>query len=163
MRPFIKTILLITLLTGTLDIMSAMIHITINSGKFPIHIFKGIASGLIGRETAMAGGWLTGTLGFFIHYFIAFSFTLFYFLIYPRVPVLSWNKIISGVVYGWFIWAVMNLVVLPYLSTFPRQPLNWSNQWVGLIVLPLVVGLPIAVAAEKYYRNRPTRLTVNPI
>jgi hypothetical protein len=153
MRPFFKTILLITLITGTLDIMAAMIHISINSGKFPDRIFQGIASGMVGK-TAFAGGFATHLLGFFIHYFIAFSFTVFYFLIYPHVPVLAKNKFVSGVVYGWFIWAMMNLLVLPYLSTFPKRPFNWPNDVVGLIILPLVVGLPIAIGAERYYRTR---------
>jgi Protein of unknown function (DUF1440). len=154
MRPFIKTILLITLIAGTLDILAAIIHISINTGNFPNRIFQGIASGMVGRETAFAGGVATHILGFLIHYFIAFSFTLFYFLIYPYVGVLGKNKIVSGVVYGWFIWAVMNLVVLPYMSTFPRRPFDWPNDVVGLIVLPLVVGVPIAIGAEKYYRNK---------
>jgi Protein of unknown function (DUF1440). len=89
--------------------------------------------------------------GFIVHYFIAFSFTVFYFLVYPYVTMLGKNKWVSGVVYGWFIWVVMNLVVLPYFSFIPRRPFDWPNDVVGLVILPLVVGVPIAVGAERYY------------
>ena len=158
MNRFTKTILLITLIAGTLDILSAITHISINTGKFPSWIFKAIAGGVLGRERAMSGGWATGLLGFFIHYLITFLFTLFYFLIYPRVPLLWKNKYLSAIGLGWFVFVVMNYLVLP-LCALPYSPPKFPGAFVGLVMLPIVIGLPVAIGASRYYgKNPPPRL-----
>jgi hypothetical protein len=150
MKPFWKTVLLLTLLAGTLDIIAACTHVTLKTGHFPNRIFQVIAGGLIGIETAMKHLWPAGILGCFLHYFITFSFILFYFLVYPKMPILQKNKVLSAFALGLFIWVVMNLIVLP-MSALPNKPIVWPDAIIGMIVLPLVIGLPAAIGAEKYY------------
>jgi uncharacterized membrane protein YagU involved in acid resistance len=160
MNHFVKVILLITLLAGTLDLLSAFVHIYINTGKIATWMGQGIASALLGREQAFQGGWATGFLGFFLHYLITFLFTLFYFLMYPRLPILSRNKYLSGIVYGWLVFVIMNFVVLP-LSALPSSSMQLTDAIVGLIMLPIVIGLPISIGASRYYKTDDIRLQPN--
>jgi len=54
--------------------------------------------------------------GLLFHFVIAFIFTLFFFLIFPKVKLLQGNTIIVAIVYGIFVWAVMNKIVIPYFT-----------------------------------------------
>lgn len=151
-KPFIRTILLITLIAGTLDLLSAFTHIYIKTGHIANRMFHYIAGGVLGLERSMQGGVGVVLLGIFIHYLIAFLFTLFFFLIYPKVPVLRKNRYVSGIVYGLFVFVMMNYVVLP-LTALPYQPPHFPDAFVGVVMLPLIVGLPIAIGAYRYYNN----------
>jgi uncharacterized membrane protein YagU involved in acid resistance len=153
MSRFIKAVLLTTLLAGTLDIIAAHVHWTINAGNFPTKMFYGIASGAVGREAAFSGGIGMLLLGVFIHYFIAFSFTLLFFLVYPVISKLSPNKYINALLYGLFVWLVMNFLVLP-LTRLPQGPFVFTlNKAIGLAVLMVVFALPISIMADRYYKR----------
>jgi len=71
------------LLVGTLDITGAIINSLANNGN-PKMIFQYIASALFGKE-AFAGDSLMSILGGVFHYAVAYSFTIFFFLIYPKL------------------------------------------------------------------------------
>lgn len=153
MNRFIKAVLLTTLIAGTLDIIAAHVHFTINAGTFPAKMFYGIASGAVGRKAAFSGGAEMFVLGFFIHYFISFSFTLLFFLVYPAFSKISPNKYLNGAVYGIFVWLVMNFLVLP-LTRLPQGPFVFDlNKAIGLLVLMVVFGLPVSIMADRYYRK----------
>ena len=47
-----------------------------------------LAGGVFGKD-ALTGGISKKLSGLFFHYFIAFVFTLFYFLIYPKIKLLA--------------------------------------------------------------------------
>src|SRR5688500_432587 len=64
---FAKAVLIVTAIAGTLDIIAAHLHIWAASGSFPTRVFKGIASGAIGRDRAMQGGADIVLLGIFFH------------------------------------------------------------------------------------------------
>src|SRR5205085_9488017 len=72
------------LLAGTLDAIAAIVNYTINGGKLPSKIFQYIASGAVGPQ-AFTGGAGMIILGIVLHYTIAMSFTLFFFLIFPGI------------------------------------------------------------------------------
>ena len=87
----------------------------------PVQILQGIAAvafgkTIIGNETIMA------LLGLLFHFIIAYSFAAGYFFIYPHVRFLHRNKIISGLLYGIIVWAIMNLIVVP-LSNGHHAPI----------------------------------------
>ena len=115
-------------------------------------MFHYIAGGALGLGTSMKGGFEVAALGVFFHYFIAFAFTLFYFLTYPKLPVLYSNKYLSGLVYGLFVWAVMNFLVLP-LSMLPQHAFSWNGAIIAALILMFLVGLPISIGAHNYYRH----------
>lgn len=150
MNRFFKTVLLTGLFVGTTDLVSAYISVTIQSGNFPKKMLYYIAGGALGLKTSMQGGNGIASLGLFFHYFIAFSFTLFFFWIFPRIRILSFNKYLVGMLYAVFVNVVMGQVILP-LSRLPSGPFSLSDSIIGWITLGVVFGIPIAYNAYKYY------------
>ena len=154
MNRFWKAVLLTTLAAGTLDIIAAHVHVTIITGEFPSKMFYGIAAGAIGLESALNGGPVVFILGVFIHYFISFSFTLFFFLLYPAVSKVSSNNYLNGLLYTLFVGVTMNFIVLP-LTALPSQPFVFNiHHVIGLMVLMVVFGMPISIMTDRYYRSR---------
>jgi hypothetical protein len=157
-KPFVKAVLVVTAIAGTLDIIAAHLHIWAVTGRFPATLLKAIAGGALGREQAMQGGAGMMALGLFFHFFISFAFTLLFFLLFPRVALLRRNSYVVGAVYGVFVSMVMNYIVLP-LSALPWRPPNYTNihTYIGLGVLILIFGLPIAFGAARFYKSQAQR------
>ena len=140
------------LIVGTLDILSAFIYYYIKSGKTNfLVIFKFIASGIFGKA-AGDGGTDMILAGFILHYAIAFSFTVFFFWLYPKVNVMSKNRIVTGVVYGLFVWALMNLVVVP-LSNTVHRPFKIEGALINMGILIVCIGLPLSFIANAFFRK----------
>ena len=149
--PF-KTILLAWFLAGTLDAAAAVGNYLIATGGNPIRVFQFIASGVFGRE-AFSGGMTMALWGGFFHYAIALGWTVFFFIMYPKIPILARNKYLTGLAYGLFVWLAMNFVVLP-LSNVNRAPFDFMRAIQGIAILMACVGLPISLVVGKYYRAR---------
>jgi hypothetical protein len=153
MNKFFKTVLLTGLFVGTMDLLNAYISITIASGKVPNKMFTNIAGAAVGHATASDWGNWGAFLGLFFHYFISFTFTLFFFWVFPRLRFLAFNKYLVGMLYAVFVNLVMGQIVLP-LSRLPVPWLSFNltpSQAVDWIVLGVVFGVPIAYNAYKYY------------
>ena len=90
--------------------------------------------------------------GLVFHYIIAFSFTILFFLLYPKLTILSKNRIITGIVYGLFIWAFMNLVVVP-LSNVVHRPFKLEGMLINMAILVVLIGIPLSFMANAYYRK----------
>lgn len=146
-----KTILYSGLLAGTLDILAAiLVYSVILHQTTAEKILQSIASGIF-KQHAYTGGTQMVFYGLLLHYFIAFAFAYFYYKIYPHVPILKKNIVISGIVYGIFVWIVMNLIVLPIV--FPKLP---SKEFdlpliISVLILIVCIGLPIAFVTKKSY------------
>ena len=134
---------------GTLDITAACTQYYIKTGKGPAGVLRYVASGIFGRP-ALSGGDAMAAWGLLFHYLIAFLFTIFFFLVYPRIPLLSKNKVVTGLVYGLVVWAVMNLVVVP-ISAVPQGPFKLKNAAIAATILMFCIGLPISLIIGKYY------------
>lgn len=124
----------------------------------PLQLLHGIASGVFG-ETIVVNKIVTALIGVVFHYFIAYSFTTAYFLVYPHVKLLHHNKIINGLLYGIFVWLVMNFIVLP-LSNVHHSPFKWIPATRGALILMFCIGLPISLFTSKYYKNNVAANTV---
>ncbi len=148
-KSFFKIILLTGFIAGSLDAIAASVNFLIRTGKSPVRIFQFVASGVFGKNPIPAG-YTRAAWGLFFHFCIAYSFTLFFFLVYPKINILRINKIITGLLYGVFVWLVMNLIVVP-LSNTPKLPFNLTQTIIGIIILMLAIGLPISLMAKKYY------------
>lgn len=154
MNRFWKAVFLTTLVAGTLDIIAAHVDITIRTGAFPAKMFYFIAAGAIGVKNAFNGGSAIIALGVFIHYFISFSFTVFFFVLYPALRKVSPNKYLNGLLYTIFVSITMTFIVLP-LTALPQQPFVFNVQHlIGFFLLIAVCGMPISIMADKYYRKR---------
>ena len=143
------------LLTGVLDIAAAIVKYYIEKGQGPVPVFKFIASGVFGKEAFM-GGTLMIIWGVVFHFIIAFFFTSFLFLVYPKVSAWIKNKFIIAVIYGIFIWSIMNQVVLP-LSNTPKFPFDLTQAAIAALILVCMIGLPVALIADRYYSQKSTR------
>ena len=89
-------------------------------------------------------------LGLLFHYIIAMSFTTAYFLVYPLIPFLQRQKIISGLLYGVFAWAFMNYITLP-LSNVHMAPFKLTNALISIAILMVCIGLPVSLLVNRYY------------
>lgn len=150
-KSFLKIILLTTLIAGTLDILSAIVNTYFRTGKGPEIIFKFIASGVFGDD-AFSGGAFIVTAGIFFHYFIAFSWTLIFFILYPKINLPSKYKIIAGLCYGIIVWLIMNLIIVP-LSRTPETTFTFKGVLLGALFLMFFIGLPISLMYHRYHRN----------
>ena len=147
---FFKTVLLTGLFVGLMDLILAIVTQLVHSGKYPEKMLNYIAGGALGLQTALAGGNGVQLLGLFFHFFIAFSFTLFFFWIFPHVRFLAFNKYLIGILYGIFITLVMGQVVVP-LSRLPKWGFSVSGSLIDWIVFGTIFGIPVAYNTYKYY------------
>jgi hypothetical protein len=133
---------------GFFDICYAVIYSYARSGVPPSRILQSVASGLLGRD-AYSGGAATATLGLGLHFFMTLLMAAAYVVAARWRPVLVHRHILCGALYGAFLYAFMNLVVLP-LSRFPPRPAPALITMItGLIVHMFLVGVPIALAARR--------------
>jgi hypothetical protein len=152
----IPTILLAGLVAGTLDILAAItVYDLIMHRLTAIHLLQGIASFAFGKK-AIDGGTSMAIYGLGFHFIIAFSFTIFYFIIFPYISFLRKQKILSGLLYGIFVWMVMNLAVLPLLGG--KIPTKWDGILRGACILMVCIGLPISLIIGSYYEKQKLKI-----
>jgi hypothetical protein len=150
MNSFYKRLFITVLIAGTLDILSAYTNGFIQTGHLSRRMFQYIAGGALGLKNTLNGGVPVILLGIFIHYFIAFCFTLFFFYLYRKNRIFGLNKFVAALLYGIFIWAVMSLVVLP-LSALPSRKITIGNALLDSLILAVMIGLPVSLSARAYY------------
>jgi hypothetical protein len=132
---------------AVLDAAAASLQFGLKGIK-PLRVWQGVASGLLG-EHAFRRGWVSGGFGLLLHFAIAFTFAAAFVEACERIPVLASDYWISGPVYGVLVFLVMNLIVVP-LSARPKRPRSTQDMIVQLIIHVLFVGLPMAIAANRF-------------
>jgi len=147
-----RTILIAGLVAGTLDITYACIFNYKRLGMKPIAVLQSVASGALGREAATAGGWKTAALGLFFHFLIAIIWASVFYLASRAIPFMIKHAIVSGLLYGLFIYLVMYGLVLRY-SAIHSTRYPWTYPWPALIgnvgIHMLGIGLSIALVTRK--------------
>lgn len=139
------------LLVGTLDITAAMTKFYLERDLGPSPIFKFISSGVFGRQ-AFTGGTLMIIWGLVFHYIITFLFTTFLFLIYPRLSTLLKNKYVIGILYGLFIWVIMNRIIVPLSNTpVSKAGFDARDAIIQALILITMIGIPASWLAHRYY------------
>lgn len=150
MNKFFKTVLLTSLFVGTTDIVSSFVTVYINTGKFPEKMFNYIAGGALGLTAALNGGAAVAFLGLFFHYFIAFAFTLLFFLAFPKLKFLAFNKYLVGMLYAVFVEEAMVLILR--LTPLPTGGgFSLSESFIAWVTLGIVFGIPVVYNTYKYY------------
>ena len=134
------------------------VHLLRAAGSRPISILQSIASGLLGRA-AYQGGMRTALLGLLLHFFIAFASTRLPGWRCGSFPSLNRHPWIYGLLYGLAVYAVMNLVVIPFsaaaLGSGPTPAIVRVN---GVLIHMFGVGLPRrSIAARTVRENRVAR------
>lgn len=120
-------------------------------------VFQSVASGLIGREAAIAGGLATALLGVALHVFIAMGMATAFVLVAQRVPLLlRWPWPLVALAYGVLLLGAMHYVVLP-LSRAGAPSTWWPwviADWCTHLIL---VAIPIVLAARHWVVVAPPR------
>jgi hypothetical protein len=143
----LRAILFGGLIAGTLDITAASINVWLKVGHSPIWTFQSVAGGLYGAET-FNGGYATAALGLAIHFFIALTAAAVYYLASRKLKFMISQAILSGVLYGIFVWLFMNLIVLP--MTPLKIPYPFWSVVIGIIIHIFCIGLPIALIVRRF-------------
>jgi len=139
------------IIAGTLDIVYACIFWALRSDVPARRILQSVAAGLLG-EASFKGGWETAALGLALHYLIALSMSVVYYLVATRWPLLRQRPVLCGAAYGLLLYGVMNYVVVPLSAAGPgsRNPL-----WIALSIAVhvLLIGIPIALFARRAHQE----------
>ena len=148
-RSFLKALCLCLLIAGTLDISDALIFYGLR-GVPPERLLQAIASGLLG-PSAMHGGLRTTALGLAIHYTITLFWATLFLLAAIKLTSLTQHAVVSGLLYGVFIYVIMNYVVLPHTRVVGHPPHPAPIVLVnGVLALMLCMGLPIALITRRF-------------
>lgn len=146
-------IFLIGLVAGTLDISDALIF-SYFRGTTPKMVFQYIASGLLGISKAHALGAESVALGVVMHYCIAMSWTVVFYLLSQRFAVLVRRPVISGLIYGLFVYLFMNLVALPLSNVpHPHAAMPLASRVNGVLAVMVCIGMTSALLMERTSRT----------
>ncbi|HVK81193.1 MAG TPA: hypothetical protein VM915_11345 [Verrucomicrobiae bacterium] len=151
-KPFTAT-LLGGFVAGALDITYTCVHWNIAHDVAPQRIFQSVAAGLLGRDAAVAGGWNTAVLGLVLHFAMTTIMAAFFVLVTRAAPALNRAPLVSGVIYGLGLYAVMNFIVVPFSATGDgtiQAPEFNQFFYGGLLAHTLLVGAPIALIAKRF-------------
>lgn len=142
----LKPIALATLISGTLDILFAII-LTLAYGREPANMLRYVGSGPF--ATAPEMGTAGAVLGLTVHFVLmAMMAAIFMGLVRLR-PVLLDTPWRTGLAYGVLTYFAMNWAVVPLRFGTPLPPsgISMASQLFAHIVL---VGLPFAFIARRF-------------
>jgi hypothetical protein len=152
-KSALTAILMATFGAGTLDALAAIIFYGPVFGNATVgQIFRGIASGAFGKS-AFEGGKIMAVDGVIFHYLNAFCFSLFYFFIYPVTRFQKNHPLVAGIIYGIFVWSVMNLLIIP-MSKIGSHPMRFWPAVEAILILVFMVGIPISLIVHSHYQSR---------
>ena len=146
----LKPIAIATAISGTLDILFAMI-LTVFFGREIGNMLRYVGSGPFPAAMDMGTG--GAILGLLVHFGLMAIMAAVLMLFVRQRPQLLDRPVTLGIVYGLITYAVMNLIVVPLRFDAPLPPsaLSIATQLFAHICL---VGIPMALIAAKYLRPR---------
>ncbi|MEY8759464.1 hypothetical protein [Chryseobacterium tongliaoense] len=142
-----NTIFITWLVAGSLDCAAAIMLFVLGTKQNPSLLLRAITSAALGPKAFSKGSGMV-YLGVGLHYCIALFWTVLYFVVFPKFfPCTA--VLTNAIVYGLFVWTIMNLVVLPLSKAEPR-PFSPLMALVNIGILIIAIGLPCAFAAKNY-------------
>ncbi len=154
LRP-LSALLILSLVFGTLDILDSLLFWGMSMDVPPLHIFQGIASGVLGN-VSFQGGVATAILGGLLQYGIFFCLLGLYYLADTRLGFLAYRPWLYGPLYGLLSYLVVRYGILPLTAYhivpgfYPAVSINAG------IAQVLFVGLPAAFMAHGLNSNEKT-------
>ena len=140
------------LVAGTLDLLAATLYWSwdgFEALRSLRAILQAIASWVIGREQAIAGGWATALAGGLLHYGLMIAMVAGFHAASVRWPRLLQRPLRSGALYGALLYVLMFVVLVPHFSAVQSHkayPLSWTVTC--FLVYVLLVGIPCALFAR---------------
>ena len=148
-NSLVRPIVLGGLIIGIAD--AIIYHWLVSSvlGGYPlIAVYQYIASGALGNA-AFQGGIATALLGAFFHFVVSFAVAGVFILSAERIPLLRRYPIAGSLLYGFGVFIVMELIVIP-LSAAPALPPPTMPQLIVMILDHiLVIGLPLGILMRR--------------
>jgi len=145
--PILKTGLLI----GLMDGVAASLNAFLASGVTPDKVFRFIASGVFGMAAFKESGAMVAW-GVVFHFVIAGIWTALFFFLATYVQHVRQYSLLSGMLYGIFVWAAMEYLVLP-LSNTPALSSTLAGTLVMIGIHVLVIGIPMGYAVSRYCKQ----------
>jgi len=95
--------------------------------------------------------------GLLVDFFIAISFTFFFFFLASQIQSLVKYQLQIGILYGVSIWSEMRFIILQYLSRHIQKPIEGKqtiiNASISVGILFLCIGIPVALFAGRYVKS----------
>ena len=144
----LKPITIATAVSGTLDIVFAMI-LTVLFGREIGNMLRYVGSGPFPAATEM--GSAGAALGLLVHFSLMAVMAAALMLVARQRPQLLERPLMLGIVFGLVTYAIMNLIVVPvrFDAPLPPSPRSIGTQLFAHIVL---VGIPMALIAARYLK-----------
>ena len=146
----LKPIAIATAVSGTLDILFAMI-LTVFFGCEIGNMLRYVGSGPFPQATEMGAS--GAILGLLVHFVLMAIMAAVYVFAARRIPALVEKPIQWGALYGLATYVVMNWLVVParFDTPLPPSTLSIATQLFAHIVL---VGIPISLITARYLQPR---------
>jgi hypothetical protein len=143
-----KPIALATLVSGTLDILFAMI-LTVSFGRQIPNMLRFVASGPY--PAAIDMGAAGAILGLIVHFALMAIMATGLMLLVRWKPERLDTPVLTGIAYGVVTYFMMNWAVVPlrFHTPLPPKTLSIATQLFAHVVL---VGIPMALIARRYLR-----------
>ena len=113
-----------------------------------ITFYQFIASGALG-ESAFAGGIATALLGVLFHYIFSIVIAGVFILSADRIPLLRRYLITGSLLYGFGVFIVMNMIVMPLSATPPIPAPTTAQLIVGILDHILIFGLLLGILVRR--------------
>jgi hypothetical protein len=150
------SLLHLTLIGG---FIAGLLHLLIQQGivfglilKTPmISSLQFVASGILG-DAAFTGGLATALLGLVLDFIMITIMAGVFIFSADRILLLRRNVIVGSILYGFGVFIVMNLIVLP-LSAAPALPAPPLWLLIELVLQHiLLIGLPLGILVQRNMR-----------
>lgn len=137
------------LIIGTADVIIQHWFIYSVLGKTPlIIVYQFIASGALG-ESAFAGGIATALLGALFHFLFSIVIAGVFILSADRISLLRHHIIPGSLLYGFGVFLVMNMIVIPLSATPPLPTPTTPELIVNSLTHILGVGLLLGILVQR--------------
>lgn len=146
----LKPIAIATAVSGTLDILLAMI-LTVAFGREIPNMLRYVASGPFPAAIDMGSG--GAILGLVVHFTLMAMMATGLMLLVRWRPELAETPLRTGLAFGAITYFIMNWLVVPlrFHTSLPPKPLSIATQAFAHFVL---VGIPMAYIAARYLKPR---------
>jgi uncharacterized membrane protein YagU involved in acid resistance len=148
-NSLLRPIVLGGMIIGTVQliIQQWLVYSLLEKNPF-ITVLQYVASGALGNA-AFEGGIATALLGVLIHLFISFVIAGVFILSAGRIPLLRRYTIVGALLYGFGVFIVMNMIVIPLSATppLPTPTMPWLIE--DIIEHILLVGLPLGILVRR--------------
>lgn len=140
------------LVAGTFDITYACAFWAIKAGVPAQRVLQSVARGVLGAA-AFQGGAPTAALGLLLHFCIATSMSVAYYLVAHRWVALREKPLGYGAIYGLLLYGIMTYIVVPLSRA--RGGRSAGALWIILSILVhmFLIGVPIAIFTRLAFSN----------